>query len=182
MYLNKYYQSNKEKITKTSRADYAENKQKRLSRSKEYQKENAERIRLMRAAYYQKFKSKIEEKKNIRRKKRMATDPAYAMKCRLRGRLAAALRHFKAQKQNTTIGLLGCRIEELMGHLQSKFLPGMNWNNRKLWHIDHIRPCASFDLLDPEQQKQCFHYTNLQPLWAADNIRKSDKYEQLEAK
>jgi DNA/RNA endonuclease G (NUC1) len=53
----------------------------------------------------------------------------------------------------------------------------MNWENygKNGWHIDHIIPCASFDLTDPKQQKNCFHYTNLQPLWAADNIRKSDK-------
>ena len=56
----------------------------------------------------------------------------------------------------------------------------VSWGNSSLegWHIDHIRPCASFDLTDPEQQKQCFHYTNLQPLWAEDNLRKSDKWEE----
>ena len=55
----------------------------------------------------------------------------------------------------------------------------MTWDNWQHdgWHIDHIRPCASFDLADLEQQRQCFHYTNLQPLWAADNIRKGAKYE-----
>jgi HNH endonuclease. len=55
----------------------------------------------------------------------------------------------------------------------------MSWDNygRDGWHIDHIRPCASFDLTDPEQQRQCFHYTNLQPLWAADNIRKGAKWQ-----
>jgi hypothetical protein len=53
----------------------------------------------------------------------------------------------------------------------------MSWGNYGLhgWHVDHIIPCASFDLTDPEQQRQCFHYTNLQPLWAEDNLRKSDK-------
>ena len=62
-----------------------------------------------------------------------------------------------------------------MLYLQGKFKEGMHWNNLGKWHIDHIRPCASFDLTDPEQQKQCFHYTNLQPLWAAENIRKGAK-------
>jgi hypothetical protein len=65
-----------------------------------------------------------------------------------------------------------------MQHLKDHFLPEMNWDNYGAWHIDHIRPCASFDLTDPEQQKQCFHYTNLQPLWAADNIRKADNWQE----
>ena len=53
----------------------------------------------------------------------------------------------------------------------------MTWKNygRNGWHIDHILPCSSFDLTDPEQRRKCFHYTNLQPLWEIDNIRKSDK-------
>lgn len=57
------------------------------------------------------------------------------------------------------------------------FLPGMSWERRSDIHIDHIRPCASFDLTDPEQQKQCFHYTNLKPLWARDNLLQSSSWE-----
>ena len=52
----------------------------------------------------------------------------------------------------------------------------MNWGNRKKWHLDHIRPCASFDLSDINQQKECFHYSNFQPLWAKDNISKGSLY------
>jgi hypothetical protein len=72
--------------------------------------------------------------------------------------------------------LLGCTVNELAEYLESKFLPGMSWENRKLWHIDHIRPLASFDLTDPAQQRLAFHYANLQPLWARDNIRKGRRY------
>ncbi len=53
----------------------------------------------------------------------------------------------------------------------------MTWDNYGEWHIDHIKPCALFDFTKEEQQRECFHYTNLQPLWAKDNMRKSDKYE-----
>ena len=85
----------------------------------------------------------------------------------------------KNQKVNSTIDLLGCSVEELRIHLEAQFVEGMNWENYGLygWHIDHIRPCSSFDLTDAEQQRICFHYTNMQPLWAKDNLKKSDKFQ-----
>ena len=72
--------------------------------------------------------------------------------------------------------LIDCTIEALKHWLSYQFAPGMTWDNYGEWHIDHVRPCASFDLTDPEQQKQCFHWTNLQPLWAEDNLKKSHKW------
>ena len=78
-----------------------------------------------------------------------------------------------ARKTKATFELLEeCSTDELNKHLESLFQQGMSWDNYGEWHIDHIRPCASFDLTDFEQQKQCFHYSNLQPLWAADNFAK----------
>lgn len=73
--------------------------------------------------------------------------------------------------------MLGCTIQEFKIYLENKFKEGMSWKNRSDWHIDHIKPCASFDLSKEEEQKKCFHYTNLQPLWARENILKKDKYE-----
>lgn len=71
---------------------------------------------------------------------------------------------------------LGCTIEELKAHLESLFKPGMTWDNwghtGDVWHLDHIIPLASFDLTDPEQVKLACHYTNLQPLWATENLQK----------
>ena len=72
-------------------------------------------------------------------------------------------------KSKSTIKLLGCSIEHLKYHLESQFKLGMSWDNYGKWHIDHIRPCASFDLRKPIEQRKCFHYTNLQPLWAKEN-------------
>ena len=73
--------------------------------------------------------------------------------------------------------LIGCSLEELKKHLESQFKPGMSWKNRGRngWHIDHIKPCASFDLSKSEEQHKCFHYSNLQPLWAKENLRKGIK-------
>lgn len=72
--------------------------------------------------------------------------------------------------------MIGCSIAELRAHLESKFQAGMTWANYGEWHIDHERPVASFDLRDPEQQRQCFHFTNLQPLWADENNKKGAKW------
>ena len=71
--------------------------------------------------------------------------------------------------------LCGCSLEKLKQHLESQFTEGMTWDNKGDWHVDHIKPCASFDLTNPEEQKKCFHYTNLQPLWALDNMKKGAK-------
>ena len=98
---------------------------------------------------------------------------------RLRVLVNASLRKQNGSKAHRTTSMIGCTVKELVRHLESQFLPGMTWENHTQdgWHIDHVRPCASFDLTDPEQQKQCFHYTNLQPLWAVDNMSKGDKWE-----
>lgn len=103
---------------------------------------------------------------------RRAIDSAYNLTGRLRSRVRAALRLQGGEKAHRTMALVGCTIPEMMAHLEAQFLPGMSWENRSEWHVDHIRSCASFDLLDPDQQRECFHYTNIQPLWAVDNIRK----------
>ena len=66
--------------------------------------------------------------------------------------------------------MVGCSASELLIHIEAQFTNGMSWDNRSEWHVDHIKPVCSFDLTDPEQQGVCFHYTNLRPLWARDNL------------
>ena len=80
-------------------------------------------------------------------------------------------------KSKSTMKLIGCSIKFLKNYLQKQFKKGMSWSNHGLygWHIDHIRPCALFDLTKPSEQKKCFNYKNLQPLWAEENIRKGKK-------
>jgi hypothetical protein len=90
------------------------------------------------------------------------------------------LRRFQTQNKNSSLSCLGCDMQWLEAWLEIQFQSGMTWDNWGKtgwdgWEIDHIRPCASFDLSDLEQQKQCFHWTNLQPLWSAENRSKSGK-------
>lgn len=96
-------------------------------------------------------------------------------------KLIQNLRHriYNALKRNTksghTLELIGCSIENLKLHIESKFKTNMSWSNYGDWHVDHIRPCSSFDLSKPEEQMKCFYYTNLQPLWKSENRSKGAK-------
>ncbi len=153
----KYYINNREKILK-KKAILAKRPEE-ITRKKNYNKiyhiNNFEKIQQWNTAYI---------------RKRYKTDLNYKLKKVLRARMNMALGHnWKAAR---TAELLGASIPEVWNHLEKQFQPGMTRKNHGLWHIDHIKPCVTFDLSDPEQQKKCFHYTNLQPLWAFDNISK----------
>lgn len=104
------------------------------------------------------------------RRRSVAKNINLRLSIRLRSRLYDA---FKGIRKSThTMELLGCSIKELKQHLESQFQLGMTWDNYGKWHLDHIRPLASFDLAQPSQQRLACHWTNLQPLWAIDNLRK----------
>lgn len=117
------------------------------------------------------------EYKNERNKTRRKDDPVVAIAERLRARLASAVKAAGVGKSAGTFKLVGCTPEQLAGHLERHFLPGMTWENRDQWDVDHVRPMASFDLEDPAQQAACMHWSNLKPLWRADNIAKSSWHE-----
>ena len=102
-------------------------------------------------------------------------DPLYKIAHNLRSRLYDFLKGRIKHKNTQT--LTGCSFKELMSHLESKFTKGMSWDNYGKWHIDHIKPLASFDLLKPKELEKACHYSNLQPLWAKDNLKKGNKYE-----
>ncbi len=112
---------------------------------------------------------------------RAGVDMDFRLRGSLRARVRSAIHADCGRKAAKTMELVGCSIKHLRAHLEQQFTADMSWDNYGDWHIDHIRPCASFDLTDPEQQRQCFHYTNLQPLWARDNMIKGASYEQTHA-
>lgn len=143
----------------------------------QYYLENKRHIREHAAAYY----SKVENKKNrnvhrlVYIKNKKLFDLNFKISVSLRTRLYIAVK--KNYKAGSAVKDLGCSIQQLKIYLESKFKPGMTWNNwtRIGWHIDHIRPLADFDLANREEFLKACHYTNLQPLWAKDNLIKNDR-------
>lgn len=127
--------------------------------------------RSQRAAWMRRNRTKF----NTYERRLRQTNPSYAIGKRLRGSIRGSLRRHGAKKARRTTDLLGCSLAYFIHHLESRFLPGMTWDNRHLWHIDHDRPLASFDLTDQRQQKRAFHFSNLQPLWAEDNLAKGSR-------
>lgn len=108
---------------------------------------------------------------------RRKIDPQFRICENLRRRVSHAISSSGSRKSAKTKELLGCPWVWLEVHLESLFKLGMTWENYgTVWHVDHIKPCAKFNLLDPEQQRICFHWTNLQPLFAKENMQKSDKF------
>lgn len=132
----------------------------RFSRQDEYNEK--QRVRNKRPEYLA-YRRKL-------RKHKHDTDPNFRIMQSLRTRVQSVLKGLS--KSQRTIELLGCDVVFLRMHLEAQFQQGMNWGNYGQWHIDHIVPCASFDLQDKAQQNTCFNYTNLQPLWAKDNLQK----------
>lgn len=157
---SEYSEKNKEVIQSRNRNQYSKNKEKRIEYQKNYYKNNKEILRPKIAA---------------RAIKKYHSDIFYKIK----SNLSIRMRKFFKKNGSRTVDFIGCSIDELKCYLESKFQDGMSWDNYGLhgWHVDHIRPCTSFDLSKKEEQEKCFHYTNLQPLWAIDNIKKSNKWD-----
>lgn len=154
-------------------AYYISHKEHELRRQKEYRRENSDKIKAHNKTPTRKLCQKKYQHKYQRHyiKHRRQTDINFYLRDRLRGRLSCALK--RNQKSGSAVTDLGCTIPEFKKYMESKFQPGMTWNNRgKEWHIDHIIPLAQFNLQTRQQFLIACHYTNLQPLWAKDNIVK----------
>lgn len=137
---------------------------------------NRDKLREYYREYYRKNHKRQRQLINARMKKRLASDPSFKMRMAITRRILLALKAQGESKKCTAVQYLGCSIPDLKIWLESKFTKRMNWKNHgSYWHIDHVIPCASFDLSDHDQARACFHFRNLQPLPADENIRKSDK-------
>lgn len=152
-----------EKEKEQSRLYYQSHKASHKAKAVAWQKKNPDAFKRIRLKY---------------KNKRYEKDLAFRVASNQRTRINALLRLNKVKKTKRSLGLVGCSSQELKKHIESLWEPGMNWDNHGLfgWHIDHKIPCSSFDLTKEAEQIKCFHYTNLQPMWAADNIKKSNKF------
>lgn len=144
----------------------------RKSMSKDQYNKHKNSIKKRTNEYYYNNKERIKEKQREYNKKRRETDIKYVLARRLRNRLYYALKNKNWKKTTHFSEYIGCSREYLVSHLESKFEPGMSWDSYGGWHIDHIVPLSSAKS-EEEMYKLC-HYTNLQPLWATDNIRKGN--------
>lgn len=169
---SKWRKNNREYAKNKSKLYYRENKQKILEEKKDYYKDNKTHICDRIKSNYLKNKNTINKTRLKRHHVRVKIDMSYKLAKNIRTRIRNALK--KGHKPGSAIKDLECTVQELKLYLESKFLPGMSWDNYSLhgWHIDHIVPLSSFNLEDPEQLKKACHYTNLQPLWAKDNLTK----------
>ncbi|MEK6879734.1 MAG: hypothetical protein AABY22_09015 [Nanoarchaeota archaeon] len=190
-----YNQKNKQKIKQQKAEYYLENREYINKRNKQWAKNNPEKIRLQKKKY---FSNPINyERHKITNRKWRQKNPDNWLKIirktraknihikiadNLRKRVKQALKNDKMKRIKGIVNLIGCEPKFLKTYIESKWQPGMSWENygrakigEKRWHMDHIMPCSKFNLTNPEQQKKCFHYTNLQPLWWQDNLKKSNK-------
>lgn len=169
--MREYRKQHREKIRESANR-YA--RKDRLENPEKYKKfVRSETNKEIQARYRANHKAEISER-NIRyAQNKKKIDPEFKIKCLLRNRILSALKKNCIGKAYKSTELLGCSISDYKIHLEKQFKDGMTWQNHGImWEIDHIIPVASFNLLDPEEQKKAFHFSNTQPLNWQENRRK----------
>jgi hypothetical protein len=169
--IKEYNERNKDKVTKYKAKWRAapENKQ----RIRLYAKNPKTKLYIEKYRNSQKGREYMREYSKKYRKIKKAIDPLYDISGRLRRRVGKAIVAKGYTRKSKTGDIIGCTWEDLKKYIESKFQDGMTWENRNSWHIDHIIPLASAKSV--EELYKLNHYTNLQPLWAKDNMKKGKK-------
>jgi hypothetical protein len=178
------YERDKKRILMVNKKYRDNNKTKIKLNSKEFRQKNDEKIKQEKKKYYTKNKKQINlkhkiyrennrEKRNEYQKNRKLNDPIFKLNHTIRNRMRSFLLTKNITKKNKTFNIVGCTPVELKEHLEKQFADGMSWDNQGKWHIDHIIPMSSANT-EEEVLKLC-HYTNLQPLWGIDNLKKGSK-------
>ena len=168
-----YYKENKEKYQESSKKYYKNNKEKVNNKSIKWQNKNP----LKSKQTQKKWHKNNREYHKIWRKNKWDNDPNFKLRILLGNRLNEVLKKNKTYKSSNIIELLDCSLDEVKNHLQQQFKKEMNWGNHgTIWEIDHIIPCARFNMALVEEQKKCFHFSNLQPLFKTTEISKGLGY------
>ena len=168
-YNQKYYKENKEKMSLYNKIYNKKYNQENKDKIKKYYQENKEKIAEYYKLYNQENKDMIRQRKN----KYNNSSPIIKLRLRLRARVKLFFNQKGHKKKNSTEEILGANWKTVEAFMEAKFVDGMNWDNIGEWHIDHIIPLSSAET-EQETIKLC-HYTNLQPLWAFDNMSKGNK-------
>jgi hypothetical protein len=149
-------------------------------RVKEHRELNPEHYRNKSNIWYANNKEKVQQRVKLNRKTisekesiRCSTDPLFKLRKTLRSRIGSSFRNNGYSKKSKTHEILGCSYEDFKLHIEAQFVSGMSWENRSEWHLDHIIPVSS--AIDESDLIRLNHYTNFQPLWAIDNLKKSNK-------
>lgn len=181
-----YVRDNKESLNKKSRERRSKNKSHYRALHKAWREANKEQHRKNAKDWYYRnidraranhrtWARKNRDKINSWTREHKSKNPGFKLACQLRVRVSNALKRRGLRRVGSAVKDLGISIEEYKRYLENLFQPGMCWDNYGEWHVDHIIPLASFNLEDPEQFKQATYYTNTQPLWAEENLRKGKK-------
>ena len=142
---------------------------------KQYQEANREKLAEYQKQYYEANREKWTEYQKQYNKERYHSDSLFRMTINVRNRINRAFYYNGYTKRSQTFTMLGCTFEQLKTHLEKQFTEGMSWDNQGEWHIDHIVPLASAK--SEKQLTELCHYSNLQPLWAEENLSKGGKEE-----
>lgn len=169
MVNKRYRENNKVKLKLDSKRFRQENDEKIKEEKKKYYDKNKEYVKIKNKNYRENNK----EKRNKYQRDRKLNDPIFRLNHTIRNRIRSFLLIKNITKKNKTFNIVGCTPQYLKEHLENQFQSGMSWNNQGKWHIDHIIPLSSAKT--EEELYKLFHYTNLQPLWAIDNMKKGSK-------
>lgn len=173
LHTKKYKQENRDRITEYNYNYYHDNIDSELKRAKEYRENNREKTRIASKNYRLNNKDIVNKKRNIHKRKKIQTDSFYKLKYVTRENIRRSIKRLGYTKNSNTYRILGCEWKFFKEYIEAQFKKGMTWDNQGGWHLDHIVPISSAKT--EEDVIRLNHYTNFQPLWAEDNIAKSNK-------
>jgi len=186
-YQENYRAENREQLNAKQKIYYAKNTENVAAYKEIYYEENRDRIKAINAKYYEANKEKLNAqqakynaKNKVRlnfcaaksKKEKIRTDPIFAMSCRVSHLMRQSLKSKGHTKNSRTSKILGCSAFEFYIHIERQFTKGMNWENRSEWHLDHIIPISSAET--EEEILRLNNYLNLRPMWAKENLKKSN--------